>query len=69
MIWHLAYDIVQVVPRIDIMVPACCQQRADDGHVLRCLMVTAEEVVLPAQRDGTYHITANIFIKKESSVI
>ena len=60
MIGHLAYDIIQIVSRIDIVVSACCQQRADDGHVLRCLMVTAEEVVLPAQRDGTYLILSKI---------
>ena len=46
MIWHLTDDIVEIVPGIDVMVPACGQQGAYDGHVLRCLVVAAEEVVL-----------------------
>ena len=60
MIGHLANDIIQIVSRIDIMVSACCQQRADDSHVLCSLMVAAEEVVLPTQRDGTYLILGYI---------
>ena len=48
MIRHLADDIIQVESGIDIVVSACRQQRADDGHILCSLMVTAEEVVLPA---------------------
>ena len=34
MIGHLANDIIQIVSRIDIMVSACCQQRADDSSRL-----------------------------------
>ena len=63
MIGHLADDIIQVESGIDIVVFACRQQRADDGHILCSLMVTAEEVVLPAQRDGTYLILGKIVIK------
>ena len=51
------------------MVPACCQQRAYDGHVLRSLMVAAEEIVLPAQRDGAYLILGEVVVKQQSSVI
>ena len=32
-------------------------------------MVAAKEVVLPAQRDGTYFILGKIVIKQESPVI
>ncbi len=52
MIRHLADGIVEIVPGIDVMVPACGQQGAYDGHVLCCLVVAAEEVVLASQRDG-----------------
>ena len=60
MIWHPAYDIIQVIPRIDIMVPACRQQGADNCHVLCCLVISTEKIVLPAQRDGTYFILRKI---------
>ena len=60
MIRHLADDIIQVESGIDIVVSACHQQRADDGHILCSLMVTAGEVVLPAQRDGTYLVLGKI---------
>jgi len=32
-------------------------------------MVAAEEVVFPAQRDGTYLVLGKIVVKQESSVI
>ena len=66
---HLAYDIIQIVSRIDIMVSACCQQRADDSHVLCSLMVAAEEVVLPAQCNGTYLILGKVVVKQQSSIL
>ena len=54
---HPGDDIIEVFAWIDIMRLACREQRADDGHVLRGLVVSAEEVVLSSESyraDGVF---------------
>ena len=69
MVWHLADDVVQIVPGIDIVVSTGCQQRADDGHVPRRFVVPTEDIVLAAQGDGTDFVLGEVVVKQQPSVI
>lgn len=50
------------------MVSACGQQRDNDTHILRCLMVAAEEIVFPAERNGTDLVLGKIVVYADSSI-
>ncbi len=69
MIGHLADDIVEIVPGIDVMVPACGQQGAYDGHVPGSLVVAAEEVVLPVQCDWPDFVLGKVVVRQQPSVL
>ena len=43
---HPCDDIVQIGPRVHVVVAACGEQRCDDAHVAGSLVVAAEEPVL-----------------------
>ena len=51
------------------MVAARGQQRLDDAHILRGLMVAAEHVVLASERDGTDLVLGKVVVQQQPSVI
>ena len=68
-IGHPGDDVVEVVPRVDVVVAAGGQQRADDRHVAGRLVVAAEEVVLPAERDGADLVLGKVVVEQQPAVL
>ena len=60
LVWHISYDAVEVHAGVHIMSLACCQQRADDGHILCCLVIAAEQIVFASQSDGSDFILREV---------
>ena len=69
LIGHPADDIVEVVPRVDVVVAAGGQQRADDRHVPGGIVVAAEEVVFPAERDGADLVLGEVVVEQQPAVL
>ena len=69
MIGHSGNDVIQVIPWIHFVRLAGSQQRTDYRHASGCLMVAAEEVILPAQRDGADDIFRQIVVPQQASVL
>ena len=69
LVWHVGDDAVEVHAGIHIMSLACCQQRADDGHILCCLVIAAEQIILSSQSDRPDLILREVVVQKNSSVL
>ena len=69
MVGHSGNDVIQIIPRVDIVSLAGSQQRTDNRHVDRRLMITTEEIILSSQSDGPDCILRQIVVPKQASVL
>ena len=65
---HIGYDIVEISPGVDIVVTAGSQQRLHHAHILGCLVIATEQIVLPAKRYRADFIHGQIVVKPYAAV-